>query len=201
MPALIATHRGELERYYTCPRCGARGEMKLTAIGRSAWGGGFAMRLYFGGVFRLGRLASDLGTSNAQDEAETNAQRDADRVLALVRCPSCHKRPRMAFVWPAFRIAGLVAIAQIGLWLGAVPVPLWITAASVGAIGVVLEAGRFRRASRVATLKLAPGTPQLPEARALEAPKQRAPAIASPPQPAPASPGAEPSLLGPVDDQ
>jgi hypothetical protein len=196
VPALIATHRGELERYYTCPRCGARGEMKLTAIGRSAWGGGLAVRL-FGGFFGFGR-SSNLGTSNAQDDAETNAQRDADRVLALVRCPSCHKRPRTAFVWPALRIAGLVAIVQIGLWLGGVLAPLWLTAAAVGALGAVLEAGRFRRASRVAALKLAPGTSQLPDARVIEAPVKRA--IAPPPQAAAPAPGAEPSLLGTVDD-
>ena len=157
MPALIATHRDEVERYYTCPRCGARGEMKVTAVGRSTWGGSFALRLSFGGFFRLGRMLSDSSTSNAQDDAETRAQRDADRVLALVRCPSCHKRPRLAFVWPVLRLAGFAGLAMAGLWLAGLSVPWWATAAVVAAIGGTAEAGRFARARQVSTLKLSPG--------------------------------------------
>ncbi|HEX4449632.1 MAG TPA: hypothetical protein VH143_02125 [Kofleriaceae bacterium] len=191
MPAIIASHRSELERYYTCPRCGAKGEARLTAVGRSVWGGGPLIGVLANlAMFRFGRLAEAARGGNAQDEAEFRAQRDADRMLALMRCPSCDKRPRMAFVWPVIRIAGYaIGGAMIAVFAAMFHVMIAPSiAAGVGAaIAVLGEIGRFSRVRGVVAIKMTTQRRELVEARP--------PAIAAPKQAEQLESGDEPSLL------
>ncbi|HEY3806101.1 MAG TPA: hypothetical protein VGL61_26040 [Kofleriaceae bacterium] len=157
MPAIVASHRSELERYYTCPRCGARGEAKLVAVGRSVWGGAFVIH-FLVNLMQLRRV--DVASAgNAQDQAEEHAQRDADRMLALMRCPSCHKRPLMTFVWPLVRVAGyalLGALVTLALLMFGLHLPAELGAAAFGAYAVVVEIGRFSRVRRTVALKMTP---------------------------------------------
>ncbi|HEY1816319.1 MAG TPA: hypothetical protein VGG74_28420 [Kofleriaceae bacterium] len=157
MPAIVASHRSELERYYTCPRCGARGEAKLVAVGRSVWGGAFVVH-FLVNLMQLRRV--DVSSSgNAQDQAEEHAQRDADRILGLMRCPSCHKRPRMAFVWPVVRVAGyavLGALLTVLLLMFGIHMSPELGAAAFGAYGVLGEIGRFSRVRQAVALKMTP---------------------------------------------
>jgi hypothetical protein len=226
LTALIATQRGSVERYYTCPRCGVRGEVEFTAHGMSSGGGSMLAVLF--GLWRLRRLSDFGSSSNPQDEADAEQRKDADRTLALIRCPSCHKRPPGAFFWPALRITGfgvlgLIAVSmRLYLW----GVPWWVGGAVMAGFGLILETRRFGRARRFATLKLAPGAAALPEARVYDritdapsspvravaerapietaivpvaAPIARPAVVAPPPQPAPLPQGAEPSMLGKPD--
>jgi len=155
VPAILASHRSELVRYYTCPRCGARGEAQLTAVGRSVWGGAFLIH-FLVNLMQLRRV--DVATSgNAQDQAEEHAQRDADRVLALMRCPRCHKRPRMALLGPVVRVIGcalLGALVTLLLLMVGIHVAPELGAAVFGAYGVLGEIGRFSRVRRAVALKL-----------------------------------------------
>jgi hypothetical protein len=160
VPAIIASHRSELERYYTCPRCGAKGEAKLTAVGHSMWGGGSIIGVLANlSMLRLSRLGEAARGSNAQDDAEFRAQRDADRVLALMRCPSCHKRPRMAFVWPVIRVAfyalGGAVFAVFAATFGLHVVPS-VAAGVLAAVGVLGEVGRFSRVRTAVAVKMTP---------------------------------------------
>jgi DNA-directed RNA polymerase subunit RPC12/RpoP len=190
VPAIIASHRSELERYYTCPRCGAKGEATLTAVGHSVWGGASLIGIFANlAMFRFGRLADAARGGNAQDEAEFRAQRDADRVLALLRCPSCKKRPLMAFVWPVIRVVGYaIAGAMLAVFAAMFHVTVAPSvAAGVGAaIAVLGELGRFARVRNTVTVRLANApVAQLPEAReAVVAPESE-----------PTSPADEPSVL------
>lgn len=149
-----------MERYYACPRCGARGEAKLVAIGRSMWGGASILSVLMG-LILLRRVK--LGPTNAQDQAGAHAQRDAERVLSLMRCPMCNKRPHLALVWPVARVignalvgAGLVAVIRfaIGFALGRDVVPLWFGAAVFGGMAVAGELSRFRRVRDVEVVKM-----------------------------------------------
>lgn len=129
--------------------------MKVTAVGRSAWGGAFAIHFVLN-LMQLRRV--DIATAgNAQDEAETRAQRDADRLLALVRCPSCDKRPRMAFVWPVVRVVGyaaLGAIVTVVLAAFGLHIAPELGAIVFGAFCAVGEIGRFARLRDVVALKM-----------------------------------------------
>jgi hypothetical protein len=160
VPAIIASHRTELERYYTCPRCGAKGEAKLTAVGHSMWGGGAIVGVLANLVmFRFGNLAEAARGGNAQDDAGFRAQRDADRILALMRCPSCGKRPRMAFVWPVIRVAfyavGGMLLALVAATFGLHVAPL-VAAGVLAAVAVLGEIGRFSRVRSAVAVKITP---------------------------------------------
>jgi hypothetical protein len=190
VPAIIASHRSELERYYTCPRCNAKGEARLVAVGHSVWGGASLIGIFANlSMFRFGRLADAARGGNAQDEAEFRAQRDADRMLALLRCPSCHKRPLMTFVWPVIRVIGyaiggaLLAVCAAMFHLSIAPS---IAAGVFAVIAVVGELGRFSRVRKTVTVRLANAPAQLPEPR---------PVVVAPAS-APAEPSDEPSILG-----
>jgi hypothetical protein len=165
LTALIATQRGSVERYYTCPRCGARGEVEFTAHGTSTGGGSMLAWLF--GLWRFRRLGDFGSSGNPQDDADAEQRKDADRILALIRCPACHKRPPGAFFWPALRIAGLgvLGLIAVSIRLHLMGVPWWLGGAVLAGFGLIVEIRRFGRAQKFATLKLAPGAAALPEAR------------------------------------
>jgi hypothetical protein len=221
LTALIATQRGSVERYYTCPRCGARGEVEFTAHGM---GGSFSMLGWLFSLWRFRRLGDFGSSGNPQDDADAEQRKDADRILALIRCPACHKRPPGAFFWPALRIVGLgvLGLIAVSIRLHLMGVPWWLGGAVLAGFGLIVEIRRFGRAQHFATLKLAPGADPLPEARVYDrvtdapsspvralaervpiepvaTPIHRPAVVAPPPQPAPLSPGAEPSMLGKPD--
>ncbi len=188
----LATRRERALRLFRCERCGARGEVSFGAVGISGW-------------HREG-LLNDTAVLDAGAEAEVELRRDAERVLAFVRCPTCQRRAPGAVFWAGVRVAlwgGLgVGIAAV------VGFPLWLLGPPLAALFGTLELLRVRRANRGVFHKLSPGQPlvpvvppapaQLPVARVLEVPppKPLAPiASVAPPPPEPRDPAAAPSLL------
>ena len=128
------------ERYFTCERCGAYGEVQFHAIGDGGW----VKESYFGGdaQFRAAQSAADA------------LQVDAERVIGMIRCPACKLRPKGAFAGTYFRVgaptvAGLVALFAGGslIWLSAVfgGFAAWL---------LFLELKRLGRANRAMIYKL-----------------------------------------------
>ena len=138
-------------RYFNCGNCGARGEVAYRAEGDSGW--------HKEGLF------NDDGADRARTAAEEDLMIDSDRVLGLIRCPTCGERHKSTVRWAYLRptlllVPGIALFAIFGteLWIGAA-----IFAALAGAQGW-RERGRFQRANRALLLRLQPG--KRPEALA-----------------------------------
>jgi uncharacterized protein (UPF0212 family) len=189
----VPTLHETVERYYTCPRCGAKGEVAFTASGRGNAIDGTSLFIRLFAPRRYWSRAADLPALDAVSRAGAAQRQDAERTLGVIRCPACGKRPLGAFVWPAFRIA---LITALGLFLTSlrfylVGLPWWSGGAVFAAVQVVIEIRRFHRAARVATLKLVAPPHPLPSARVVAAPHTAPPkleplvAFAPPPTPPP----------------
>jgi hypothetical protein len=190
-----ATHREVAERYFTCARCGARGEVSFNAVGRSGWA-------------REGILENEDAIGRAHEEAEVELRKDAQRTLDMVKCPTCGLRAPGAVFWACARIFAWAVIGLVyGVVRGGAEIAL-LVAAIPTAVFAWLELSRLRRAKRALITKLEPGKlperappkPQparLPAARVVAAP-ERAPSApiepARAPEPAP-EPGVEPTFL------
>jgi len=154
------------QRYFTCERCGAYGEVQFQAIGESGW-----------------RQESIFTAEDAQTAAATDAadalQADADRVIGMIRCPACKLRPKGAFTGAYFRVGtptllGLVAIfySSAFIWLSAI-------CGAFAAALLYMELKRLGRANRAMVYKLTK-----PDAKKDKKEKQYKPLHPSRPQPA-----------------
>ena len=185
-----ATQTEHAERYFTCRRCGAHGEVAFAARGESRW---HRSSLFDGGA------AED----NARADAQHDMMVDAERVTALIRCPTCGKRDAGYVWWSWIRPLALFAFAGVLYVL----LPMYQVLIGVGIAALFQtyrEYMRYRRADRATILRLqsgklpepkprppltpvAPPVPKLPAARALVAPPV--------PTRAPRGPADEPAFL------
>ena len=151
-----------VERSFTCPRCGARGEVEFHAVGEGGW----ARESVLSDMFN-----TDSAVERSAQDAAADLTLDADRVASLIRCPSCEQRAPGAFTWPIFRVATPTVLGVIAplvdkdyiwgsflLWAFA----LWL---------FWREYRRVKRADRAEVLKLEFGKDPLPKAKATVAPK------------------------------
>lgn len=130
--------REVVERYFACARCGARGEVELPAVGRSAWQSALPLL--------------DDPIARASDQAERQLRADAERVLALTRCPRCRRRPPGAIRNATVRVAALAAVS-IAIAVAFASAIGTVTAFVAGAVGIAIAIGaelaRFGRAAGV----------------------------------------------------
>lgn len=193
---LRATVAETTQRYFSCRRCGAQGEVEFRAFGDSGW--------------KRGSLLLDPDPDDVTNFADEDLIKDAGRVVGLVRCPTCKQRDAAFVRWSRIRVGAWLAIAGVLLAIGGLHVTL--VAGVFGLLGgyqAYVEHGRYRRADDARILRLKPGVrPALPE---LPAPKPvlppppnlpRARAITAPPiQPLqPRGPDEEPAFLRKADD-
>jgi len=182
------------ERTFKCARCGARADVMFHAIGESGW------------QREGGLLAPDPGPQLAE-AAEVDLRGDAQRLLALLPCPTCGKRAPRAMFWAGVRVGFWIALGLLVPILGGAELYLGtVICWALGGAQAWRERGRLVRARKAVITKLTPGVlpqgparakparveparakPALPEARAIVAPP-----IAPP---APREPGDEPTFL------
>ena len=146
-----------VERTFTCPRCGAHGEAQFHAVGEGGW----ARESVLSDMFN-----TDSAVERSAQDAAAALLLDADRIVSLIRCPSCEQRAPGALTWPAVRVALPLVVAGVLpfvssflIWgsLGLVVVALWV---------LWREYRRVRRADHIEILKLEPGADQVAKAKA-----------------------------------
>lgn len=96
------TREETVERNWACARCEARGVVQLRAVGESGW-----KQVWWSREAAEERAAEDAGWA---------VQRDADRMLGMIRCPSCRQRARGVYGWAVLR--NLIPVFM-GLLVGA----------------------------------------------------------------------------------
>jgi len=143
----------EIQFPYECPRCGARGELRVNALSLDPQ--------------RVGVPA-----------AQRRAERDVRELRPLLRCPGCGKRPR---AWIARLVATVLVGAVLsalafcaGHTLGKVMAPV------VSIVILAALVGQVKRAGKATAIRLAA---PLPEARAIAVAGARPPSGAEPPEP------------------
>ena len=85
------------ERYFTCERCGARGEVEFHAVGDGGW--------------VEERHDEDDAAGRSARSAEDDLMVDADRVVGYMRCPACELRRKGAFTGVTLRFTALMVLA------------------------------------------------------------------------------------------
>ena len=97
-----------LERRFTCARCAFACRVEILARGS-----GTGRSPYF--------LENAAAARRAGDDAVYATGADADRVVALARCPRCHRRNRTAWAsfatWTALKLVGFAALIAVPLTL------------------------------------------------------------------------------------
>ena len=83
------TRTETVERNWECARCGAHGVVVLRATGESGW--------------RQVWWSEDDAEEAAADDARADVQNDAERMLGMIRCPTCGKRARGVYAWAVLR--------------------------------------------------------------------------------------------------
>ena len=163
-----ATRSETAVRYYTCSYCGAKAEVAFHAVGDSGW--------------HRDRLLSNDAEQRAHDAAEEDMMTDADRVLHLIRCPTCKRRHGGYVRWSYARVlfwfaaCGLVfAYGGLTLWIGLV------LTCGAGLFQGYWESRRFKRADTAILARVQQGT--LPEPKPLPPPRKQ---LAPPPDLPPA---------------
>lgn len=185
-----AVHSETAERYWACRHCGARGEVAFRAIGDSGW--------------QTESLILDVESEDATTRAEEDLMVDAERVLHLIRCPTCKRRDPRYVRWARLRVGAWLAIGGGALLVGGLHAA--IVAGACGLIGAwqaFRERSRFVRADAATILHLQPGErpePSPAPPRPVQPPPPVLPparAITAPPVPAvtPRGPGEEPAFL------
>ncbi|MDQ3338623.1 MAG: hypothetical protein M4D80_25950 [Myxococcota bacterium] len=147
---LRAIHSSTEERYFHCRGCGAKGEVQFRAWGDSGW--------------QTGALILEVEADDVLVRAEEDLMADADRVLHLIKCPTCKQRDPAYVRWVYARVIGWFALAGFFAWVGNIMVPyritLYITAIVCGLGGVwqiTRERSRYKRAASARILRLKPG--------------------------------------------
>lgn len=137
-----------VERPWDCPRCGAHGVIVRHLRRRRRW-------------------RRERPDEVAPEHWE--AQDEATRMLALIKCPVCLEHAPRAVLWSGLRLFGAALGATILAGIASSVVILfgdvsmagllaWIAGAS--ALGAAREARRWRAASRSTVLRLQPGPPE-----------------------------------------
>ncbi|HUQ05817.1 MAG TPA: hypothetical protein VM261_25120 [Kofleriaceae bacterium] len=185
------TREETVERNWECARCDAHGVVVMRAVGDSGW-----KQVWFD---------RDEAEASAQEDARWAVQRDADRMLGIIRCPSCRRRARGAYAWAAIRnIPGFFVGLFIGLTLATISI-LWAGLPFLAGIPIMLACGvlmcwperrRWVEARNTTVRQLVPGDP---EKVALV--RARKTAAAMPKATARALPSKKPELLAPVASQ
>ncbi len=146
-----------VERTFTCPRCGAHGEVEFHAVGEGGWARESVLTQMFN---------TDSAIERSAQDAAADLMLDADRIVSLIRCPSCEQRAPGALTWPAIRVAFPLVLAV------ALPFVSWFL--RWGSLGFVLlalgvlwrERRRVKRADHVQILELELGADQVAAAKA-----------------------------------
>lgn len=156
-----------VERPFTCPRCGAHGQAAFNAIGEGRWA-------------RESPLADLFNTDSAEERSAQDAASavliDADRIVALIRCPACKQRAPKALLWPTVRVLVplLVALALpvlVGRMFGWFALVLVVVA-----IGIAWkERRRLQRADHVTLSGVAHGAKENAKTRFAPKPRPIAP--------------------------
>lgn len=160
-----------VERTFTCPRCGAHGEAAFNAIGEGGWA-------------RESALADLFNTDSAEERSAQDAASalllDADRIVALIRCPHCKQRAPRALLWPAVRVLVPLAIALalpfVSRFLG------WFSLLLVAvAIGIAWKERRqIERADHVRLTKIERPAKDSAKGRVATKPRPAAPRVVAP---------------------
>jgi hypothetical protein len=182
------TREEHVERTWVCERCGAGGHVVLHAIGDSGW-----KEVWF---------SRDEAEDAAHEDARWAVQRDAERMLGMVRCPSCRMRARGVHAWAVLR--NIIPVG-VGLGIGAALAvvilvlahwPFWLAPFFMlagAAVALLPERRRWIEANNTTVRDLVPGDPEkvaLVRAKKTAAAMPRATARALPP--------AKPAALAPV---
>lgn len=138
-----ATHTEVKERYFTCERCGAFGEVQFQAVGV-----GYAKDQFW----------QDDGADRARMAAADELQADGDRVYGLIRCPACRQRPKHAFLGMYFRI-GLPTVVGLAALIPDL-FQVTITCGALAAYLLYRDLRRLGRANRAMVYKLTKPTPE-----------------------------------------
>jgi hypothetical protein len=165
------TRTAIVERTWRCERCGASGLVNLKAVGHSGWR-------------REGWSDPDQVAAQAREDASYAVMHDAERILAMIVCPTCREPARGAVFWSRVRMIGtaLIGVAGAGflgfLAVAVSPVPLWLApiGTPLGAwIGCHEERRRRRESRGVIVVHLVKGEAKLPVAIARVAPPRALP--------------------------
>jgi hypothetical protein len=133
---LVATHRSTETRDWLCAHCHASGHTTVEARGHGK------KRLWFSRG-----AAADI----AHELAAVDLERDADRIVALIRCPKCRERAPRAVLATLWYGLGDLWLACIGAFFAAILVGTktdsfaLIVAAAAVVFVVVLAIGDERR--------------------------------------------------------
>ncbi|MBL0218967.1 MAG: hypothetical protein IPQ07_34500 [Myxococcales bacterium] len=180
MPTEHKVTRTEVtERYFTCPRCNAKGEVEFHAVGEGGW-------------VRESWWSSSSAVERSAQQAADDLMVDADRVARMIRCPACELRPPGALRWALLRVLAPLAVGALAAVVGGEG---WIVAIGMGVMALWLgyrELQRLRRADRAEILKLEYPKDALPVARATPVPKR-----APPPTPLVPVPSVAPAIEKP----
>jgi hypothetical protein len=162
---LVATHRATLKRDWLCKHCQAFGHATVSARGSSE------KRLWF---------SRDAAASAAHERAAIALDRDADRIVSLIRCPTCRKRAlgaALATLWHGLgdlptavvgaAVVGAVVAGYVATWF-ALPAAA-IVMVAILAIGD--ERRRWREAAR-AHVEVSRRRPPVAPARAPTRPSE-----------------------------
>ena len=139
----IATHESTEAQDWSCAHCQTHGNVVIHARGvgsRQVW------------------LSDEKAEHGAHEDAAVALQRDAQRILALVKCPSCNRRAPGALVATLWHgLKDLLIAITTGATVGFIT---WAVTSStkLGIVGLVIaflvcvaigqEARRWREASR-----------------------------------------------------
>jgi len=141
-----ATQAETTERYFTCRHCGARGEVRFHAEGDSGW-------------HRESMFLDDTET-RVHEAAAEDLMVDAERVLHLIRCPTCGRRDPAYVRWAGIRVGAWFALGGGMLVFGGLHFVIGAIITSVlGGWQAWREHSRFERADQAMLLRLQPGTP------------------------------------------
>jgi len=189
------TREETVERTWECARCEAHGVVHLHAIGESGW--------------KQVWLSRDSAEDAAHEDARWAVQRDAERMLGMITCPTCRHRARGVHAWAVVRnlipvgVALVVGAAVAIVVIATAHWPFWIALPIMlmcSAVALLPERRRWVEARATTVRDLVPGDPQkaalvrakkteaaMPKAVARELPAKRleplAPVVTSSPQP------------------
>jgi hypothetical protein len=153
--SVSVTRAETLERNWECARCDAHGVVVLRAEGDSGW-----KRVWWD---------RDEAEAAAHDDARWAVQRDADRILGMIRCPSCRHRARGVYFWAVVRnLPGFFVGMFMGLTLATLSV-LFAGLPPLAGIPIILACGvifclperrRWVEARDTTVRNLVPGDPE-----------------------------------------
>jgi hypothetical protein len=132
------------ERYFNCRQCGARGEVSFRAVGDSGW--------------QSEALLLDVELEDVHERAEEDLLVDAERVLHLIRCPTCKQRDSSYVRWAAIRVLAWFAIGLPLFFISHFYFLITAIGCTVGGLWQIWrERSRFKRADTARILRLKPG--------------------------------------------